>query len=271
MRIRTARLRGQISQGICFPISILPENFKIEEGADCTEVLGITKYEAQIPASLSGIAKGKFPSFIPKTDETRVQNIQKALDKYKGTRCYVTEKVDGSSTTYYYNDGQFGVCSRNLELLEDDKNTFWKVARELELEKKLKEKGRNLALQGELVGENVQSNRLKLRGQKVLFFNVFDIDKRSYLDYPDLCTTLKELDLEMVPVLTEDYELENDIDRIVEMATIKSTVHKDAWAEGLVIRPLIEVFDFELLNENLTDGRLSFKAINPEFLLKHGG
>ena len=271
MRIKTVRLRGQVSQGICFPLTILPEDFPVQEGADCTEVLGITKYEAPIPASLSGIAKGKFPSFIPKTDETRVQNLQKALDKYKGTQCYVTEKVDGSSTTYYYKEGEFGVCSRNLELLEDDQNTFWKVARTLNLEEKLKKKGKNLALQGELVGENVQSNKLKLRGQKVLFFSVFDIDKHTYLDYPDLCAISEELELEMVPVITEDYILEDDIDSIIEMATIRSSVYKESWAEGIVIRPLKEIFDFYLLNENLTDGRLSFKAINPEFLLKYGG
>ncbi|MDP3434361.1 MAG: RNA ligase (ATP), partial [Bacteroidota bacterium] len=103
MRVRTIRLRGQVSQGICFPLSILPADFEIVEDADCTEVLGIEKYEPPMPACLAGIAKGKFPSFIPKTDETRVQVLQHVLDKYKGTKCYVTEKVDGSSGTYFIN------------------------------------------------------------------------------------------------------------------------------------------------------------------------
>ncbi|MDP3641567.1 MAG: RNA ligase family protein [Bacteroidota bacterium] len=145
MRIRTIKLRGQISQGICFPLSILPPDFEVVEDADCTEVLGISKYEPPIPACLSGIMKGKFPSFIPKTDETRVQVIQKLLDKYKGEKCYVTEKVDGSSGTYYINNGEFGVCSRNLELLEDDENSFWKVARELDIENKLRSLNGNFA------------------------------------------------------------------------------------------------------------------------------
>jgi len=270
MRIRTVRLKGQISQGICFPLSILPPDFPVEEGADCTEALGIILYEPPVPANLSGIAKGKFPSFIPKTDETRVQNMQKALDKYKGVKCYVTEKVDGSSTTYYINKDEFGVCSRNLDLLEDDSNTFWKVAKQQKVEDKLRSLGKNIALQGELVGESVQSNKLKLRGQTVKFFSAYDIDHRSYLSFQELKKLLEDLSLEMVPVISTDYLLENDINSIIKMATIKSLVNPAAWAEGIVIRPLEEIYDVFLLNENLSDGRLSFKAINPEFLIKYG-
>lgn len=270
MRIRTVRLRGQVSQGICFPLSVLPSDFPVEEGADCTEVLGVTKYEPPVPANLSGIAKGKFPGFIPKTDETRVQNMQKALDKYQGTPCYVTEKLDGSSATYYLNKGSFGVCSRNLDLLEDDQNTFWKMARQLEIEKKLLATGRNIALQGELIGESIQSNKLKIRGQDVRFFSAWDIDDRRFFDFEEVKDLLRKLDLVMVPVVNDHYILENDIDAIVQMSVIKSTVNPKTWAEGIVIRPLHEISDVFLLNENLTDGRLSFKAVNPEFLLKHG-
>lgn len=96
MRIRTVRLRGQISQGICFPLSVLPAGVEVVEDADCTDVLGIVKYEPPIPACLSGVMKGSFPSFIPKTDETRVQVLQPVLDAYAGERCVVTEKLDGA-------------------------------------------------------------------------------------------------------------------------------------------------------------------------------
>lgn len=53
MRIKTVRLRGQICQGICFPLSILPLGVEITEGLDVTEILGITKYEPPIPANLA--------------------------------------------------------------------------------------------------------------------------------------------------------------------------------------------------------------------------
>jgi len=270
MKIKTVRLRGQVSQGICFPLSILPNDFEIIEDADCTDVLGITKYEPPIPANLSGIAKGKFPSFIPKTDEIRVQVLQKVLDKYKGEKCYITEKVDGSSATYYINNQEFGVCSRNLEWLDDDENSYWKVAKQMNIEQKLRSLGKNFSLQGELLGEGIQSNKLKLRGQTVMFFNAFDIDKYEYLNFNDFSNLLKQLDLPMVPLVALDYELENDIEAIIKRSTLKSLVNKDVWAEGIVIRSHQAPNDPNLINENLSNGILSFKAINPEFLLKYG-
>ena len=270
MRIKTIRLRGQISQGICFPLSVLPNDFEVKEDADCTEALGIVKYEPALPACLSGIAKGKFPSFIPKTDETRVQVLQTLLDKYQGEKCYVTEKLDGSSTTYYVKDGEFGVCSRNLELVEDMENSFWKVARQMGIEAKLRAIGKNISIQGELIGEGIQGNKLKLKGQTIKFFNAFDIDKFEYLNLFDFQQLLDELELPMVSIIAFDYELENDIAAIIKMATIRSQILEDVWAEGIVIRPYTEKMDLLLLNENGNHGRVSFKAINPEFLLKYG-
>ena len=270
MRVRTIRLRGQISQGICFPLSLLPSDFNVIEDADCTEVLGIVKYEAPVPAYLSGKVKGKFPSFIPKTDETRVQVLQKLLDKYVGEKCYVTEKIDGTSVTYYINNGEFGVCSRNLELLEDGENTFWKVARQMDIENKLRSLNGNYAIQGEVVGEFIQDNKLKLRGQTAKFFSVFDIDKFEYLPFEKFMDFLKLLELPAVPIISTDYQLSNDINAIIKMATRKSLVNPEAWAEGIVIRPTAEKIDLLLSTQNFNNGRVSFKAINPEFLLKYG-
>lgn len=268
MRVRTIRLRGQISQGICFPLSILPTDFQVIEDADCTEILEITKYEAPIPASLQGKVKGRFPSFIHKTDETRVQVLQTSLDKYKGQTFYITEKLDGSSCTYYLKDGEFGVCSRNLELLEDDENSLWKVARILDIENKLRSLSGNYALQGELIGEGIQSNKYKIRGQDFRVFNIFNIDKYEYLNFDELTKMSATLGLQTVPILSTNYVLNNNIPEIIELATIKSTLLKDVWAEGIVLRPLQELKDFG--NDNLPGGRVSFKAINPEFLLKYG-
>ncbi len=267
MRIRTIRLRGQISQGICFPLSVLPKDFVVEEGADCTEALGVVKYEPPIPAQLAGLVKGHFPSFIPKTDETRVQVLQDVLDKYQGEVCYIAEKLDGSSVTYFFRDGEFGVCSRNLELLEDSENTLWKVANDLNLPLKLQRLGKNIALQGELIGEGIQGNKLKIRGQTARFFNVFDIDRFRYLGLEDFTTTLQELELDSVPILSTDFVLEQNIPALVALATVKSVLNPEAWAEGIVIRPLQEKRDA------IMDGvlsRVSFKVINPEFLLKYG-
>ncbi|MDJ1485247.1 RNA ligase (ATP) [Cytophagaceae bacterium YF14B1] len=261
MRIRTVRLKGQVSQGICFPLHILPKDTPITEDLDVTDILGIIKYEPPVPAQLAGIAKGLFPSFIPKTDETRVQVLQELLDACQGDTCYVTEKLDGSSVTYYLRNGEFGVCSRNLELFETPDNSLWKVARTLKIEEKLRSLNGNFALQGEIIGEGIQGNLYKLKSQTIQFFNVFDIDQYKYLDFEGFQKTITQLDLTPVPILETDFALSNDIQALVEKSKAKSVLNPAVWREGIVIRPLTEKVG--------TLGRVSFKAINPEFLLKY--
>ena len=108
-RIKTVRLRGQVSQGLLMPMNILPRS-RYTIGQDVSELLGVTKWEPPMPKCLSGKAKGTFPSFLVKTDETRVQLLQSVINRYVDTNCYVSEKIDGSSVTYYINNDVFGVC-----------------------------------------------------------------------------------------------------------------------------------------------------------------
>ncbi len=268
MRIKTVKLRGQISQGICFPLSILPEGFNIEEDADCTEAIGVVKYELPDTAVMGGNAKGSFPGFIPKTDETRVQGLYRLLQRHQDTVCYITEKVDGSSVTYYLKDGEFGVCSRNLELKDEGDTIFWKMARTFDIENKLRSLGRNISLQGEIIGEGIQKNKLKLKGHTVKFFNVFDIDKYEYLRYAEFRRITEQLGLETVPIIDENYVLVNDIDSLVKMSMVKSKIAPGVWAEGIVIRSKDDIFDQDR-NQNMENmDRISFKVINPNFLLK---
>lgn len=277
-RIKTIRLRGQISQGIALPLTILApvaldlveklECANSVDGFDVTELLGVTKYDPPIPAELAGTAKGNFPSFIPKTDETRVQNLQRVLDKYKGQDCYVTEKLDGSSATFYLKDGVFGVCSRNIDLIETEGNSFWKAARVMDIENKLRSFGDNFAIQGELIGEGIQGNKYGLKGQTVRFFNLFDISECRYCSFSSFMAVMRDLELPTVPILRNNMPLENDIDWLVGYATIRSTLRPEIWAEGVVIRPLNEHIDLLLSKDAFNNGRVSFKVINPEFLLK---
>ncbi len=263
-RIKTIRLRGQISQGICFPLSVLPEGTEIAEDMDVTELLGVTKFEPPIPANLAGTVKGMFPSFIPKTDETRVQVLEKVLTTYAGMVCYVTEKLDGSSVTFYMKEGEFGVCSRNLDLEFNEDNSMWKFAIANRLEEKLKALNRNIALQGEIIGEGIQKNKYKSRGQSIYFFNIFDIDTYSYFSLQEAKALLADLELSMVPVLEENYLLESSVDALIAKSKMKSVLNKDTIAEGIVIRPVEEKID-----KYVMQGRVSFKAINPDFLIKY--
>lgn len=279
-RLRTVKLRGQVSQGLILPISVfgaygyrmsedlLNENPALEPnksvispsemielvvGNDVTEVLGIVKYEPPIPAELAGKVKGLFPSFIRKTDEERIQNLASEYEEMKKHTYYETEKLDGSSATFFYNNGEFGVCSRNLELLETEGNTFWKVARELDLENKMREYGMNISFQGELIGEGIQGNPYKIKGQTVRFFNLFDIDLQVYHSLSVFKETMKVLGLETVPVLRTNFKLPDTIDELLKMADGKSELNPNFDREGIVVRSL--------------DRTISFKVISNKFLL----
>jgi RNA ligase (TIGR02306 family) len=148
-----------------------------------------------------------------------------------------------------------------MEILENEKNSQWKFARENDLENKLHKFNRNIALQGEIVGENIQKNTLNLRGQTVFFYNVFDIDAYRYMDFEDFVSTVESLELKTVPILDVSYTLENNIDKLVEKSIGKSVINPKGWREGIVIRPHKEQFE--------NGERFSFKVVNPKFLLKY--
>jgi RNA ligase (TIGR02306 family) len=297
-RLKTIRLRGQVSQGLILPLSVLEgeEEMKIgisqqphgdqlqlgpyddalviEEGVDVSNYLGIVKYEPPIPAELAGKVKGLFPSFLRKTDEERVQNLAKEYAEWclsSKHQFYVAEKLDGSSATFYFKDGVFGVCSRNLELAEpepfvpgtvlcDDgverpkqENTFWKVAREMDLKTKLSAVGYNVCLQGELIGEGIQGNPYKIKGQVVRFFNAFNIDTQEYLNLRDFVSLLILLGLDHVPILEAPFQLPETIEGMLKYAEGRSALNPNTEREGVVVRSL--------------DRTISFKAISNSFLL----
>lgn len=280
-RLRTVRLRGQISQGLALNIGSFADKLKIQdiwtEGHDVTEKLGVVKYEPPMPASMSGIAKGSFPSFIPKTDETRIQTIPWVLEKYKDQSWYITEKLDGTSCTVYFKDGEVNVCSRNINWKEESNNVYWQVVKEkpdrtqqriVSLKKIVESHDPGLlAIQGEIVGEGIQGNKLKIKGHKFFVFNIYDLAEGRYWDYSKVELFCKFFDLDMVPVWAVNTnfhkKLGATVEDLVQFSIKKSLINPDVWVEGFVFRPMKEIIDQDL-------GRLSFKVINPEFLLSYG-
>ena len=267
-RLKTIKLRGQISQGLILPYSVIPiaqfaTAADLPEGMDVSEVLGIVKYEPPIPAQLAGRVKGTFPSFLRKTDEERIQNLEKEYTEWTLSskhQFYATEKLDGSSFTCYIKNGEFGVCSRNMDLLETEDNTFWAVARKLDLENKLRSFGKNICFQGEMVGSGIQGNHYNMKDQTVFFYNIFLIDEREYVGYDEFRNMLFDLDLACVPVLS--YPFNFPADSVVALPTVsallrsaegKSVLNDKVEREGLVIRSM--------------DRTISFKVISNKFLL----
>ena len=104
-RLRTVKLRGQISQGLLIDPAVL--NRECSVGEDVTAELGILKYEPPIPACLTGSVVGPFPSAISKTDEERIQNLASDYGSYQNKPFFVSEKLDGLHSPHF--------STRNLE------------------------------------------------------------------------------------------------------------------------------------------------------------
>lgn len=252
-RLRTIRLRGQVSQGL------LLKSFGGVEGDDVSEALCIRKWEAPINAQLAGMAKGNFPSAVPKTDQERVQNLKKELSKWSelDLSWEITEKLEGSSMTCYMSpEGEFEVCSRNLSLKREGGSTFWKVAIEQNIEQKMRDRKMfGAAIQGELVGEGIQGNIYGLKGHHFYVFDIYSVEEAEYLPAYERTTLLDVLDFNHAPIIKSVTKISYDMSTLIENADGASCLKKDQVREGLVYKCL------EM-------PELSFKTISNKYLLK---
>lgn len=290
-RVKTIKLRGQISQGIVIGLNevldyiqermekgeIEPGSFMVCEDDDVTQHLGITKFVKpirNITGSQFGPMRqaGNFPShIIPKTDEVRLQSKPGVLRELLGNAYVIRRKEDGSSLTCGYdtlrNDPAFCVCSRNNQILEDEGNAFWMAVLKYDLREKLKEYPWYW-VQGELLGGKIQGNKLGIEGFDLHVFNIFDTRTNEFLPDDDTCVGLKcvaefILGLTLCPeVLRGDIFPEMSVDQMVELS--KGKYESGKQREGIVIRS-----QKNMRSEVLKD-RMSFKVINPEFLLENG-
>jgi RNA ligase (TIGR02306 family) len=289
-RLRTIKLRGATSQGLvlkfeyCGGISapyaiqdgkVLFSGFLMNEDKTFThketeenlaEVLRVQKWEAPVPAQLSGKVKGNFPSFIPKTDQERCQNLYTEIfEEHYGEEYEITEKLEGTSMTVYVKDGEVGVCSRNWNLSEDDSNTLWSVAKSSGLVEFLPQLASNIAIQGELIGEGIQKNYYGIKGHKFYIFDIYDIDEGRYytpkerIAFVQLCNPIHKLNLHHIPLIITDQGkiFENKMESLLSFAEGKSVINYNKQREGVVFKS--KTSDFH------------FKTVSNTFLLKTGG
>lgn len=267
-RLRTIKLRGQISEGLIIPL--LSDNdiwwldiesqgihSHVNEGDEVTELLNIIKWELPIHPSLSGKARGNFPSFLVKTDSERIENFFKDFKRYHNNDTWeVTTKLDGSSFTAYYKDGEFGVCSRNLDLVESEDNSFWIAARKNNLSKKMElissEIG-NFALQAELMGPGCNGNHEGFTELDIFIFDVYDIDNHTKIGAQLRHKIVDRLGLKHVPfhgfVKFDHMKSARDFINLAEGPSISNPVR-----EGLVFK-------------SVENPDVNFKAISNSFKL----
>ncbi len=279
-RLRTIKLLGTTSQGLILP---LPKDFVITkdrgvhyvesdtmnatpiDDADLSEYFGVKKYEKRLSANLSGLARGNFPSFIPKTDQERIQNLSKKFPKWVADEAIyeMTEKLDGTSCTIYKNSVMLeedkealGVCSRNLDLKETEGNVYWDIAKKYDIHAILLRDGRNLAIQGEIIGEGIQGNQYKLPDRQFFVFDIYDIDNKEYFDAHDRQEFCKINNLQHVPVVNSRYMFEvNNVIDAIPLADGPSALNGTP-REGLVFKSLRNPVD-------------SFKIISNKWLMKY--
>lgn len=288
-RVRTIKLRGQISQGLILPLSILPPGI-YEEGKDVTDILGITKYDPQAQQEALLLQRqpkepqnkfvkfmmrfkwyrkffakpkrrGGFPDWIVKTDETRIQNMPILFDteSKRGTEFSVTEKMDGQSATYYLRRlskkrFEFGVCSRNIHLGTPDASSYWTIAKKYNIENVLKQligDGNTIVMQGEICGNGIQGNKYHISEYELFVFNIIFPDHKCSTS--EIAKLVEPFGLRTVPILEERKKLPETIAELVEYSKGYSTVRKQQKREGVVMRNV--------------KSNISFKVINPDFLL----
>lgn len=261
-RVKTARLRGVLSQGLALPVDILPAGMEVPAiGAELRDVLGVRKYEPVLPDQRE--IAGPFPGAVPKTDEIRLQSALGVLDELRGHDFVVTTKLDGTSATYLRgDDGALVACSRNWALAPGP-NPIWRIADELRLAEVLPP---GFAVQGELCGPGIQKNRLGLGAIGLFVFSVYDVGAGRFLDHLaqlDFCAAHGLTTVPVEDTITGDAAVSFDHSLDGWLARARGRYpgtrnHK----EGIVVRPLRELPSATL------GGRLSFKVINNDYLLE---
>ena len=247
-KLKTIRLKKTLSQGLLIPLEALEalgHTFRYDDfDKDYGEEVGMIRWDPEIHqggARLAGNALRSFPSnTIPKTDLERIQNNMSILQD--DSTYEASMKLEGSSLTVYYNANDqydYGVCSKNLQLKLDDpvntENAFVKTAAKYELESKLRAYGKNIAIQGELLGMGIQGNIEGFMQNRFYVYGIFDIDKQQYMLPKERRSLCETLGLEHVPILDENIIMSSfTLDTILKYADGPSINAKQR--EGVVFK-----------------------------------
>ena len=219
--------------------------------------------------------KNGWPAWVSKTDEERIQNMPWILNDTG--RWIITEKIDGSSTTFTMKRGKHGknefyVCSRNVCFDSVDKpcyydtNIYWEMAQKYDmynvLSKFLEDNptAEWVTIQGETYGSGVQKRDYSSADHNFRAFNLITSDKGRYGTL-EMDAILHEYGVPCVPIINKDFHFneligDNKVDALLDMANGKSVID-ELPREGFVLRS--------------ADGIKSFKAVSNSFLLKYHG
>ena len=306
-----------ISQGLALPLNSFNVYIPEEENVDLTETLGVTyaveednkrkaehtKYDKMKQRHTNLFKKSKlvkwlyrrewgrkllflflgkkrdkrgWPSWVVKTDEERCQNLPHLFPGDE-TEWVVTEKIDGTSTTFTmkrkpFNKRDFYICSRNVVFDKPEKQCFYEtnvyveMAEKYNIEWLLNEFLNDhkdlefVTLQGETYGAGVQKREYSIDGHDFMAFNLIFGYKNGEVERfnPMIMTKiLSNYDIPCVPIVSACYVLPETCEELLDYAASDVSQLDGGMREGIVLRT--------------KDGKQSFKAVSNEFLLKYHG
>ena len=254
--LRTVKLKGVYSQGLIMGLEELGLDPDMAPGTDVSQQLGVVKYEA--PVAVGSKIIGSFDSaFAPKTDAPRLQNLAGYWEEIQQLAWIPSVKVDGASHTLVRDrDNQLKLFTRNRQIVLDGPE--YEAISETGIPESLV---CGQAVQFELCGPKIQSNRLKLKRLTPFVFAVwFNHQPVEWSDWPKAARQAS------VPQLDpEQWRPEGSIEEMIEKVDgIRGYVTKDILDEGVVWKLASGQRLPSWLEENL-----NFKIINNKYLLKH--
>ena len=274
-RIRIRKMRGVVSEGLIAPLRWVVRYgvegvSALKEGDDMTERMRVQQWiadEEKVSHAPAGErTSGLLGTTIPKTNQTRIQENPRALrDAQAADETIITLKMDGSSATYAWVNGEFRVFSRNLDitLLTSDKSFAAYHRASAGLAERMAALGREIAVQGELCDPSINGGRTGVVSLQFLVFHVFSVTESQYLPWREVEETARALGLQTVPVLHRGKGLPacagNTIPALLAWV---DTLH---YASGLPAEGVV------LLSEGGQHRRQSYKAMAPRYLLMIGG
>lgn len=264
----TKKLRGVVSQGLLGPLSWLEpygvDKNSVKEDDDMTQALKVQKWVPKDELELYSpdSSKTPFPNYVPKTDEERIQNMSKQLPKFEGKNVIITQKFDGTSTTFVVLDKNFLICGRN-NILKNETNAtkhYFEIANKYNLEEQMKKLDRNLAIQGETIGPKINANRHKVTEIEFYVFNIYDIDARSYVSWNELLDVTSKLGLKTVEVVYCGLFKQEwlSVKELLKLAD-EQRYPTGQIAEGIVLKT----------DDGIGHTRISCKIISNNYLLKY--
>lgn len=307
---------GVISQGLALPLNVFDIKIPEEENIDLTEKLDvvysvdednkrkaeISKYDKMRQRHLDLFKKNKlvkwlykrmwgkrllfiflgkkrdtrtWPEWVSKTDEERCQNLPHLFPGDE-TEWIVTEKIDGTSTTFTMKRKgrkmDFYVCSRNVCFDKPEKadrcyyesNVYLEMADKYNIEEILTEMLEDhddvefITIQGETYGQGIQNRDYGMNYHDFMAFNLIfgykngEVQRFNPLE---MSTILAWYDIPCVPVVHDCYVLPITCQELLDYAADDMSRIDGGMREGIVLRT--------------KDGKQSFKAVSNEFLMKY--